>query len=217
MSVKKKIPNGYRSGRLVVIGESNKRSTDRQVIYNCKCDCGNYVMVIGYSLRKKITKSCGCIWRETVPGNNKTHNQSKPGNWTPEYRTWVDIKTRCNNSNYHSYKNYGGRGIKVCERWNNSFENFYKDMGKKPYNYVIDRINNDGNYEPNNCKYTTKKISANNKRNNRIIKIKLPNGNSEIGSIPEISSKYNLRRSGIHSVLSGRYKQSQGYTFEYLI
>jgi hypothetical protein len=88
------------------------------------------------------------------------------------YRTWYNMISRCKNKNNSSYKNYGGRGIKVCDRWLQSFENFYKDMGYPPtIKHTIDRINNDGNYEPSNCRWATHKIQQNNKSNNRFLTI----------------------------------------------
>ena len=84
------------------------------------------------------------------------------------YPTWSAMLSRCNNHNSHIYEYYGGRGIKVCERWEKSFESFYKDMGDRPANKTLDRINNNGNYEPSNCKWSTPKEQANNRRNNKL-------------------------------------------------
>ena len=122
---------------------------------------------------------------------------------------------RCYNKKSRSYKYYGLRGIKVCDRWS-IFENFLTDMGEKPLGYDIDRIDTIGDYSPENCRYTTREINANNKRNKRFVKIILENNNYEIGRIKYLSKKYNVLRSGIHNVLSGRYKTSNGYKFEYI-
>lgn len=96
-------------------------------------------------------------------GGMVTHGMTN----TPIYKTWKRMKDRCSNPNNKNYKYYGGRGIKVCDRWVNSFENFYEDMGDKPKGLVIDRINNDGNYEPNNCRWVT--ITENNRNKSDIV------------------------------------------------
>ncbi len=115
-----------------------------------------------------------------------THDMSR----TPEYKIWIGMKARCNNEKDTGYKNYGGRGIKVCERWINSFENFYEDMGGRPEgNYSIERKDNNGNYCKENCYWATKKEQANNRRSNRLIEY-----NGEIHSLSEWESKLNLNR-----------------------
>lgn len=94
---------------------------------------------------------------------NYKHGQARKGQKTPEYRVWTDMKKRCLNPNYIGYKNYGGRGIKICDRWLN-FENFFEDMGNKPEGLMLERMDNDGNYESGNCKWATRKEQNNNKR-----------------------------------------------------
>lgn len=132
----------------------------------CKCDCGNFISVRAYSLANGDTQSCGCLHSEIMRTRNTTHNKS----FSPEYNSWCGMIQRCTNPNSHKYSTYGGRGISVCERWLNSFENFYVDMGPKPgAEYTIDRENNNGHYEPNNCRWATKMEQSSNRSNNILI------------------------------------------------
>lgn len=160
------ISEGDRYGRLVIILEQERRNGIRSFL--CLCDCGNEKEILLKDLRKKIpTKSCGCLQRENTSKAKKTHGQSHNG--TPEYFIWKTMNQRCYNPNRPKYKNYGARGIIVCDRWINSFENFLIDMGRRPTKHSIDRINVNGNYELSNCKWSTRKEQCRNKTNNIII------------------------------------------------
>lgn len=124
--------------------------------WECLCDCGNIKNICSKNFIDGSTKSCGCkIY--------KTHGMTG----TVEYRSWAHAIGRCEDKNDKAYKNYGGRGIKVCERWRNSFENFFLDMGKRPSGYSIERIDVNGNYEPLNCKWATTLEQSRNKRNTK--------------------------------------------------
>lgn len=134
--------------------------------YWVKCICGKEKIIFGTVIKSGMNKSCGCL---TIRGNTIKHNLSR----SSEYSSWCSMLNRCYNINVESYCNYGARGIIVCDSWRNSFQNFINDMGMKPdKKYSIDRINNDGNYEPSNCKWATHTEQANNRRNNRFLKYK---------------------------------------------
>lgn len=152
--------------------------------YRAVCDCGTVKIVYGGNLRQGKSKSCGCWASTRFKEINKRHGMSR----TPEHNTWSNIRTRCTNPNTHNYAIYGGRGIKVCERWD-VFENFYEDMGPRPSDkHSIDRINPDGDYEPGNCRWATLVEQASNKRSNVLLEL-----NGELITAAEFS-----RRTGFH-------------------
>ena len=132
--------------------------------FNFKCECGNIKEIRLHDVKQGVTKSCGCLNMENKKNKIKhSHTINKIA--TSEYDAWSNMKQRCNNLNNCSFKYYGGRGIKVCDRWLRSFKNFIDDMGRKPGpEYSLDRINNDGNYEPINCKWSTLSEQNKNKR-----------------------------------------------------
>lgn len=157
---------GKRIGILTVIGKSDVKSSNRHLCWTCQCDCGKIVVVSGNSLRMGVTNSCGCVGLAKLRKRATTHGKSD----TRTYNTWKMMLKRCNKSTWKAYKHYGGRGIKVCERWS-SFENFYADMGDRPEGMTLDRIDVNGNYEPSNCRWATWQEQMNNRRDNRRLKI----------------------------------------------
>ena len=164
---------GDRFGRLTVIERAPKRPDlkSRDSRWICECACGNIVEVSATSLKAGHTKSCGCYGKEVSAKQGKasaTHGMRH----TPEYHAWCGMRSRCYNENDKSFYSYGARGIVVCDRWLESFENFFEDMGSRPDHHSLDRIDNNGPYSPENCKWSTRDQQNNNKSNNRMISFK---------------------------------------------
>ncbi len=146
---------GNKYSRLEVLEYMGKK--DHRSMFKCKCDCGNIVDILASSLKSGNTTSCGCYQLEIRTKHNKS--------FTPEYRIWAGMKSRCLNKNETQFFNYGGRGIKVCQEWIDSFESFYNDVGPRPTkNHSIDRIDNDKGYHKDNVKWSLPKEQCANRR-----------------------------------------------------
>lgn len=175
---------GKRFGKLTVIGFGEKREGSRKTYFDCICDCGNLKTVRTDQLKGGLTKSCGCLKKEqdTLNLNRTTHNKSK----TRIYKIWQSMKKRCYSEKDKCFYRYGGRGISVCDDWKESFERFYEWSIENGYSdsLTIDRIDNDGNYEPSNCRWTTLKEQSNNRSTN--IKIKIGNATKTLTEWCEI-------------------------------
>lgn len=186
-------------GELTVCHDSGERMCG-SVIWVCKCDCGNYTKVSSANLTKGNTASCGHLRGKNNIEKWTTHGLSD----TPEYMARSSMIKRCTNPNDGGYRNYGGRGISVCDRWLSSFENFYADMGPRPSNlHSIERRDNNGNYEPNNCYWATKEEQVNNRRTNCIIYYK-----DKKYTIAQLAKEYNIEYETL------RHRLIRGWTVE---
>lgn len=177
---------GRKFSRLEVLSFSHIKNSG--TFWNVRCDCGSVKKVRGTKLTAGTTRSCGCLAREVTKESRRTHGLTK----SAEYKAWIHIRSRCLYKKDKKYYLYGGRGIKVCERWM-KFENFYKDMGDKPSpDHSIDRIDSNGNYEPENCRWATAKEQSRNTRRNIYLDVE-----GELTLYVEACTKYNIERSAI--------------------
>lgn len=153
---------GMTFNRLKVLSGGGK-SKKGELLWKCTCSCGNQITICGSDIRSGHTKSCGCIRKER--NNGTKHNRC----YTPEYLAWRNMKSRCYNPKGTSYKDYGGRGIEVCNSWLKSFDVFFSDMGTKPSKaHSLDRIDNEGNYCKANCRWASTEQQSNNKRTTKV-------------------------------------------------
>ncbi|WP_303984632.1 hypothetical protein [Niallia circulans] len=200
------IRKGERFGRLIAV-EQKLRNKKGMLLWTCQCDCGNKTNKLAVELNNGNTRSCGCLRDELKIKNATKHNMVN----TRIYNIWTTMKQRCYNKNNQKYKNYGGRGITVCDEWldkANGVLNFYNWSKRNGYNdkYTLDRINVNGNYEPNNCRWVDMVTQQNNRRNNTLITI-----NNITKTSAEWEKEYNLR-SGL---VGERYRR--GWTGEELL
>jgi hypothetical protein len=150
---------GKQFGRLNIVSRSKNKG--KHVQWHCKCECGGTKIATTTNIVRGLTQSCGCLHKEAISKINSTHGMTK----SRTFIIWQGMLARCGNPQNPSYKNYGGRGVFVCDRWKLSFENFLADMGEAKDDQSIDRISVNGIYEPNNCRWATLKEQALNKRN----------------------------------------------------
>lgn len=161
---------GATFGKLLVLGQAENRNG--RVHWSCQCECGNLALASTKKLRDGRKRSCGCLWLPAVISAKTKHGHSSERRISTELRIWMNMRSRCNAKTNPAYKNYGGRGISVCSRWD-EFENFYADMGDRPSSrHSLDRYpDKNGNYEPSNCRWATIAQQARNRRNNIMVSL----------------------------------------------
>lgn len=195
--MKKPVMVNDKFGRLKVVSRDLSR---KGYYFICECSCGTSKSVYGSSLKRGATRSCGCLLAQVV-SMPKTHGAATGGKLSREYRSWKAMKERCQNPNHTHFKNYGGRGITVCERWS-SFEIFLSDMGARPKGYSLDRGNSNGDYTPENCRWASR--ATQNKNAKHVVQVMRSDGaafaslsdgaRSVGGSAPAISRAIKLNR-----------------------
>ena len=191
---------GKKFGRLYVISRNGSNEHGR-ALWLCKCECGNIKTILSSSLINGSTNSCGCYNKETSRNRQLKHNKSN----TKLYKVWQGIKTRCYDKNFMYYDNYGGRGIQVYDEWKNDFAKFYNWSMNNGYKegLTIDRIDNDGNYEPSNCRWVTRAKQNNNMRKNILLHY-----HGEEKTISDWAIEFNLNRTALY------YRIKRGWPLE---
>lgn len=172
---------------LTVIGRAPERNKFNQLQWVCKCVCGKEVTVLFFTLTSGARESCGCMRNK----HQITHGMTK----SPEYKAWQAIQQRCYNTKLDTYERWGGRGIKVCERWRKGFEYFFHDMGIRPGpGYSIEREDVNGDYCPENCTWATSEVQNNNKRNSTVYIV-----NGVRKSLTRIAEEHGIERSALYA------------------
>ena len=195
---------GKKFGKLTVVKRNGSNKNGR-ALWLCECDCGNTKIVSGNSLLTKLTTSCGCYNKELVKKVNSKHNMS----YTKLYKVWQGMKTRCYDKNFMYYYNYGGRGITICDEWKNDFSKFYEWAINNGYEegLTIDRINVNGNYEPNNCRWITKK-----EQNDNMNKTIFLEYNGKKQTISQWSKELNITRIALYERIKRGWSAEKALT-----
>lgn len=194
---------GKRFGRLVVIRRGPNKKTN--TAWYAVCDCGTEIYLYGASMVTGRTQSCGCLQLERIRESGARHR--KHGLFgTATWGTWVSMVNRCRNPKYASYRAYGQVGITVCDRWLD-IKNFYEDMGPRPPGTTLDRIDNDGNYEPGNCRWATAKVQT----RNRACTVRLE-FRGEVKAISDWCDELGISRGAVYQRLRAGWSDEQALT-----
>ncbi len=193
---------GQRFGRLQVVRLLTERKHS-EAVWECVCECGNIKHIQSYCLRSGQSKSCGCLNRELTSKANTTHGKTN----SLAYKSWEGMMQRCYNPKNNAYRLYGGKGIKVCPLWRDSFEAFYKDMGERPIGLTIERIDSTEDYTPENCKWATYTEQGRNTSRvklsvEKVTEIRVLSATGLSGG--KISRLFGVNASTINNVLAGK-------------
>lgn len=206
--------NGKRFGKLVVVGEVHRKDKGQARRFACLCDCGRRHVTKLHSLKHGICKSCGCLAIETMAAKNTRHGHAKRGKMRSEYVIWQGMKKRCGNPEFIEYHLYGGRGIQVCQRWLDCYDNFIADMGPRPSRkHSLDRIDSDGDYTPENCRWATHKEQV---RNSRTVRPVRRGDGKQYDTIVDAAKDSGASAWGISATCKGKQKTAGGFSWEYL-
>lgn len=211
----KKVTNlvGQKFGKLTVLrlSETYEKGT---ALWVCQCECGNTTVVFASNLTRKHTTSCGCHKKANYKTMNLTHGATagkmgEKNSYPSSYKIWCSMKQRCYDKNLPQYKYYGERGIAVCERWH-SYANFVADMGEPPIGKSLDRIDNNGGYSPENCRWTDMKTQQRNKRNAHLITYQ-----GETKSLAEWAEHIGVPRGNLHNRIFRGWSIHRAFTQPY--
>ena len=198
--------SGEKYGRLTAVSRTEHAGSC--AYWTCQCECGETCVVATSDLRSGHTRSCGCLRREIAPKASLTHGNTRGRRFSPTYVVWTAIKMRCLRASSPTYKDYGARGITVCDRWRDSFEAFLADMGERPSRkHSIDRINNSKGYEPGNCRWATQ---AEQVRNSRSCKLTVDQVREVLGRIEHgepvksVAARFPVSLYAIRDIATGR-------------
>ena len=201
---------GKKFGKLRAIEFTGESKKNQGRMWRCICDCGNTKEISAGVLNSGHSKSCGCIVIDRIKALGMTNFKHGEGHGrkTKEYRAWTGMKERCYGANHCSFADYGGRGIRVCERWRNDYSTFLKDMGRAEPEQSLDRIDVNGDYSPDNCRWACAKTQMRNRRNTKFIEL-----NGKQYRAVELADELGVTRNAIYVFESIRKRLKEKYGF----